>query len=74
LDATFSSGLGRLVNDSEAKDANSQMRKIVIQGQPRLILSAKRNIKKGEELRYDYGVKDLPWRKQKGNSDKYNSY
>lgn len=31
-----------------------------------LALFALRDIKIGEELRYDYGVKDLPWRKLKG--------
>jgi len=30
-----------------------------------LALYALRDIKIGEELRYDYGVKDLPWRKLK---------
>lgn len=31
-----------------------------------LTLYALRDIEIGEELRYDYGVKDLPWRKLKG--------
>jgi hypothetical protein len=38
-----------------------------INGQPHLAIYAKRDINMGEELRYDYGVKDLPWRKSKGN-------
>lgn len=32
---------------------------------PKLGLVALKNIAVGEELRYDYGVKDLPWRKLK---------
>ncbi|CAB3992383.1 N-lysine methyltransferase SETD8-like, partial [Paramuricea clavata] len=67
VDATFASGLGRLVNDSEHKMANCLIKKIEINGQPRLAIYAKRDLNMGEELRYDYGVKDLPWRKRKGN-------
>lgn len=38
-----------------------------------LALYARRDIMMGEELRYDYGVKDLPWRKLsiKGISTKF---
>lgn len=41
------------------------MRKIK-EGKTYLALYALRDIAIGEELRYDYGVKDLPWRKLKG--------
>lgn len=66
MDATYSAGLGRLVNDAEARIANCLIKKIVINGRPHLAIYAKRNLSINEELRYDYGVKDLPWRIQKG--------
>jgi hypothetical protein len=55
VDGTFASGLGRLVNDSEPKMANCAIK----------VSMEELNI--GEELRYDYGVKDLPWRNRTGN-------
>lgn len=42
------------------------MRKIKGGTKVYLALHALQNIEKGEELRYDYGVKDLPWRQRKG--------
>jgi hypothetical protein len=71
LDATFSQGLGRLVNDTPHMDANCSMKKILKNGHPRLVLFAKEVINPGEELRYDYGIKDLPWRKCKGMCQKF---
>ena len=69
IDATFSKGLGRLVNDapSSKSNCNSVMRKVKEGSETYLVLYALRDIKIGEELRYDYGVKDLSWRKIKGN-------
>lgn len=66
LDATFSDGLGRLVNDDPLHKANCVMKKIKGGNKVYLVLCAIKNIEKGEELRYDYGVKDLPWRQLKG--------
>ena len=68
VDATFSSGLGRLVNDAPSNKANCNccMRKIKDGKKIYLALYALREISTDEELRYDYGVKDLPWRKQRG--------
>ena len=66
LDATFSDGLGKLVNDDPSNKANCVMRKVKGGTKVYLGLYAHRNIEKGEELRYDYGVKDLPWRQLKG--------
>jgi hypothetical protein len=43
------------------------MKKITDENKPALALFALRNLKIGEELRYDYGLLDLPWRKNKGN-------
>jgi SET domain-containing protein len=67
VDGTFASGLGRLVNDSEPKMANCAIKKVSMDGKPRLAIYAKRELNIGEELRYDYGVKDLPWRNRTGN-------
>jgi SET domain-containing protein len=66
VDATFATGLGRLVNDAEAKMANCQI-KNGQHGKPHLAIYAKRDITCGEELHYDYGVKDLHWCKTQGN-------
>ena len=38
------------------------MKLVIVENQPRLCLFANRDIEKGEELRYDYGEPDLPWR------------
>lgn len=64
VDATFSSGQGRLVNDALPNKANCNcvMRKMKVGSRIHLALYALRDIIIGEELRYDYGVKDLPWR------------
>ncbi|XP_065051971.1 uncharacterized protein LOC135681426 isoform X3 [Rhopilema esculentum] len=65
VDATEPSGrLGRLVNDS--KLGNCKMQKVMVGQVPHLCLFATRTITQGEELRYDYGLDDLPWRKQEG--------
>lgn len=66
LDGTASSGLGRLVNDAPAKEANCKMKKIERERKPYLALFATKSIDIGEELRYDYGVKNLPWRAKTG--------
>ena len=42
VDATFATGLGRLVNDAEAKMANCQIKK-VWHGKPHLAIYAKRD-------------------------------
>ena len=61
IDARTDNGrLGRLVNDSP--DGNCRMKKIMIGKQPCLCLFASKDIAIGEELRYDSGVMDLPWR------------
>ncbi|XP_033096047.1 uncharacterized protein LOC117100453, partial [Anneissia japonica] len=64
VDATFAeSRLGRFVNDEVSKKANSVMKKIDVDGKQHLCLFAKCDICAGTELRYDYGVPNLPWRK-----------
>ncbi|XP_064644632.1 uncharacterized protein LOC135498309 [Lineus longissimus] len=63
VDATRDDGsLGRLVNDGVNGSDNCSMRMVAKEGKPYLALFASRNIGIGEELRYDYGVTDLPWR------------
>ncbi|XP_068710571.1 N-lysine methyltransferase KMT5A-A-like isoform X1 [Montipora foliosa] len=73
IDATFSHGLGRLVNDLPAKKANCKMKKVIVSGKVCLCLFATKDIAPNEELRYDYGLKDLPWRVKSGDgSDNMN--
>lgn len=52
--------LGRLVNDDS--NPNAKMRKIVLHDLPHLCLFAIKDIKKDEEITYDYGGTGLPWR------------
>ena len=63
VDATYSTGLGRLVNDEEAAKANC---KAVVFDKCvdglKLCLFATKDIDADSELRYDYGVSNLPWR------------
>ncbi|PIK51284.1 putative N-lysine methyltransferase SETD8-B isoform X2 [Apostichopus japonicus] len=66
VDATKESGrLGRLLNHS--KTGNCCTKLVPIQSKPHLILVAKRDIKEGEELLYDYGdrskevLESHPW-------------
>ncbi|XP_039677045.1 uncharacterized protein LOC120571949 isoform X2 [Perca fluviatilis] len=54
---------GRLVND-EHRYPNCRMKKIEVNGKPHLCLFALNNIKEGEEITYDYGGEDCPWRTQ----------
>ena len=67
VDATAESGkLGRLVNHSRVK-YNCVTRVVEVDGQPRLILAAARDIAVNEELLYDYGdrskesLEAYPW-------------
>lgn len=50
------------------------MKKIVIDEVPKLWLYAVKEIATGEELTYDYGVKNLPWRNLKVTHKKLFSY
>lgn len=66
LDATESSRKGRFANDAAPGDVqcNASVKCLPSKGKPYLALFANRKIGIGEEIRYDYGVPDLPWRKQ----------
>ncbi|XP_054872280.1 uncharacterized protein LOC111580096 isoform X3 [Amphiprion ocellaris] len=66
IDAAREDGsLGRLVNDDH-KHPNCRMKKLVSKGKPHLCLFALRDINPGEEITYDYGENEWPWRKQAG--------
>lgn len=64
MDATSEVGvgpqLGRLVNHGR-KDRNCVMKILEVNKRPYLCLFAAKDIPHGEELLYDYGIKDLPW-------------
>lgn len=68
IDATYSTGLGRLVNDSPKAKANATIKKIIIDSQTYLCLFATCNIPNNTELRYDYGASDLHWRTKGTNN------
>jgi SET domain-containing protein len=55
-------GVGRLINHS-CKSPNLVVRKVVVDGVPRLALVALRDVTYGEELLYDYGERDANARK-----------
>uniref|UniRef100_A0A672YNR5 SET domain-containing protein n=1 Tax=Sphaeramia orbicularis TaxID=375764 RepID=A0A672YNR5_9TELE len=60
LDASVEDqSLGRLVNDKH-KNPNCK----ILDGMPHLCLFAIRDIVPGEEVTYNYGDSDWPWRKQ----------
>ncbi|KAH3807282.1 hypothetical protein DPMN_135617 [Dreissena polymorpha] len=52
--------LGRLVNHG-GKGRNCVMKTLEFNKRPYLCLFAAKDIPQGEELLYDYGIKDLPW-------------
>ncbi|XP_051964148.1 N-lysine methyltransferase KMT5A-A-like [Xyrauchen texanus] len=53
--------LGRLVND-EHKNPTCKMRTVEVKKKPHLCLFAVRDILPGEEITYNYGDSDWPWR------------
>ncbi|KAK3563219.1 hypothetical protein QTP86_018275 [Hemibagrus guttatus] len=62
IDASVDDGsLGRLVNDDS--NPNARVKVISINHIPHLCLFALRDIQPGEEITYDYGGYDLPWRR-----------
>jgi len=61
IDASWESGrFGRLVNHSKLKP-NCVIQVESIEGEPHLILVAAQDIEEGEELTYNYGIKDLAY-------------
>lgn len=64
IDASREDGsFGRLVNDDH-RNPNCRMKKIDVDGKPHLCLFVLKDIQKGEEITYDYGPFDWPWREQ----------
>jgi SET domain-containing protein len=63
IDATQSASLGRFVNDTPRAFANCNVKVQVINDTPHIVIYACGDIHSGDELRYDYGVRDLPWRR-----------
>ena len=63
IDATNSQRLGRFLNDEPKRTANCLAKSYILVGKPRVLFFAARDIRCGEEIRYDYGGGDLPWRK-----------
>ncbi|XP_052692480.1 N-lysine methyltransferase KMT5A-like isoform X3 [Crassostrea angulata] len=66
IDATNTERKGKYIKDEEVGSPlnNCVMRLLVTENYPRLCLFANRDIKAGEELRYDYGEANLPWRQK----------
>ncbi|GAA6078014.1 uncharacterized protein LOC125141181 isoform X1 [Tachysurus ichikawai] len=62
IDAAKEDGsFGRLINDDH-KHPNCRMKKIEVDRRPHLCLFALKDIKQGQEITYDYGGTDWPWR------------
>ena len=64
IDGTFHKTPGHYINDAVATKANVIVKKVVVSNTPHLCFFAYRDINIGDELRYDYGSKDLEWRKK----------
>lgn len=66
IDASTTVCLARMVNDVDKfTKANCIIKKIIVNNAPHLCIFALRDINKDDELRYDYGEKNTPWRKRK---------
>lgn len=62
MDASKEDGsLGRLVND-EHRNPACKIRTVEVNQKPHLCLFAVRDIQDGEEVTYNYGDSDWPWR------------
>lgn len=62
VDAAKEDGsLGRIVNDDHI-NPNAKMKYLTVEGKPHLCLFATRDISPGEEITYNYGESDWPWR------------
>ena len=62
IDATYTDCLGRYINDRCASKANAEVKRLYFDGKAHLVFFAKKDIQKGEEVRYDYGSPNLDWR------------
>ncbi|XP_069108879.1 uncharacterized protein [Argopecten irradians] len=73
VDATFSDRICRFVNDGVGRERNSIMILETFNDHPYLCLYASRNIAAGKEIRYDYGVNNLPWRRKNKSQSRTDS-
>ncbi|XP_030846990.1 nuclear speckle splicing regulatory protein 1-like [Strongylocentrotus purpuratus] len=68
LDATdecaFGDRLGRLVNHGQGREENARMKILDMKSHPHMWIIATKNISKGTEVLYNYGVRELPWKKK----------
>nr|XP_047134298.1 N-lysine methyltransferase KMT5A-like [Hydra vulgaris]XP_047134299.1 N-lysine methyltransferase KMT5A-like [Hydra vulgaris]XP_047134301.1 N-lysine methyltransferase KMT5A-like [Hydra vulgaris] len=66
IDATYSTCLGRYINDAPERFSNCRPKTHIINGNPHLLFFSKVFIPNGTELRYDYGDrKNQNWRELK---------
>ena len=63
IDGTNNNCFGHFLNDICRSKANALCDKVVIRNIPHVVFYAKTNIQAGDEIRYDYGVAGLEWRK-----------
>ncbi|XP_029963520.1 histone-lysine N-methyltransferase, H3 lysine-36 specific-like [Salarias fasciatus] len=69
IDAAKEDGsIGRLVNDDHI-NPNAKMKYLNMEGKPHLCLFATRDIDPGEEITYNYGDSDWPWRSKPPDVD-----
>ncbi|KAJ4930568.1 hypothetical protein JOQ06_024877 [Pogonophryne albipinna] len=65
IDASSEDGsMGRLVNDDPKP--NAKMKKMEVDGVPQLCIFPVKDIMEEQEITYDYGGVDLPWRSSPG--------
>jgi len=57
--------VGRLVND-EHINPNAYMKVVAVDGTPHLLLYSRWTINVGDEIRYNYGAGNFPWRNKVG--------
>lgn len=67
INASQISSVAKMINDDIPRRANCRMKKLIIEEKPHLCLYSSKDLQIGDQLFYDYGVGDLPWRKQKVN-------
>lgn len=57
--------LGRLVNHGEPDEVNAKVKVVAFESSnPTMCLFSVKTIEAGQEVLYDYGIKDLPWKTQ----------
>ena len=64
IDGTKSRCFGHYVNDICPSRASAVPKVVAVQSTPHVVFFAKKDIKIGEEIRCDYGVQGLEWRRR----------